>query len=161
MPLTDITGMQIWWFIELKNTGIFFLNPNGDRLKLTFGNVILNAMWWRCLIWRGTYLKVNILLLFSRRTLSRRILGSSQATTRVVAYQMDMFAIWRARGAPYRWPQLPFCFCPAKVSVINVTLSQQVCRDGGPCRTQGVTNPALFPPIYLNNGPLGRLDIQC
>ncbi|KAJ4939533.1 hypothetical protein JOQ06_028981, partial [Pogonophryne albipinna] len=27
------------------------------------------------------------------------------------------------------------------VSVINVTLSQQVCLDGGPCRTEGVTNP--------------------
>ncbi|CAB1453362.1 unnamed protein product, partial [Pleuronectes platessa] len=31
----------------------------------------------------------------------------------------------------------------ANVSVINVTLSQQVCLDGGPCRTEGVTNPTL------------------
>lgn len=148
MPLTNITGMQIWWFSELKNTGIFFFfSPNGDHLKLTFGNVILNAMWWCCLIWRGTYLKVNILLLFSWRTLSHHILGSSLATTRVELYQMDMFAIWQARCAPYRWPRLPFCFCPAKVSVINVTLSQQVCLDGGPCRTEGVTNPAVFPPF--------------
>lgn len=145
MPLTNVTGMQIRWFSELKNTGIFL--PNGDHLKLTFGNVILNAMWWRCLIWRGTYLKVNILLLFSWRTLSRHILGSSLATTRVEPYQMDMFAIWRARGAPYCWPRLPFCFCPVKVSVINVTLSQQVCLDGGPCRTEEVTNPTVFPPF--------------
>lgn len=146
MPLTNITGMQIWRFSELKNTGIFF-SPNGDHLKLTFGNVILNAMWWCCLIWRGTYLKVNILLLFSWRTLSHHILGSSLATTRVEPYQMDMFAIWQAQCAPYRWPRLPFCFCPAKVSVINVTLSQQVCLDGGPCRTEGVTNPTVFPPF--------------
>lgn len=110
MPLTNITGMQIRRFSELKNTGIFFFFPNGDHLKSTFGNVILNAMWWWCLIWRGTYLKVNILLLFSWRTLSRRILGSSLATTRVELNQMDMFAIWQARCAPYRWPPAAILF---------------------------------------------------
>lgn len=33
--------------------------------KFTSENAILNVMWWFCLISRGTYLKVNILPLFS------------------------------------------------------------------------------------------------
>lgn len=119
MPLTDITGMQILTIYRAEEhrdffSLSFFQLQMGDHLKLTFGNVILNAMRWRCLIWRGTYLKVNILLLFSGRTLNRRVLGSSQATTRVAPEQMDMFAIWRARRAPHRWPPLPFCFCPSE-----------------------------------------------
>ena len=145
MPLTNITGMQIRRFSELKNTGIFFFAKWGP-FKVDL---------WKC------YFECNVTVLFNLKrylsqsqhltsvflTLSHHILGSSLATTRVEPYQMDMFAIWQARCAPYRWPRLPFCFCPAKVSVINVTLSQQVCLDGGPCRTEGVTNPTVFPPF--------------
>lgn len=29
MPLTNITGMQIWWFSELKNTESFFFLQMG------------------------------------------------------------------------------------------------------------------------------------
>lgn len=147
MPLTNITGMQIWRFTELKNTESFFSSKWGP-FKVDL---------WKC------YFECNVMVLFNLKrylsqsqhltsvflTVSRHILGSSLATTRVQPYQMDIFAIWQARCAPYRWPHLPFCSCPVKVSVINVTLSQQVCLDGGPCRTKGVTNPTVFSPHLL------------
>lgn len=123
--------------------------------------LFFNAMWWRCLIWRGTYLKVNILLLFFWRTLGHRILVGSLATTRAKLEQMDMFAIWWARCTPPALTPPAILLWPVKVSVINVTLSKQVCLYGEACRLWGGHQPHTVTPIYLNNGPLGRLDVQC